>query len=48
MALPVLLGVLLWRIGNRPHALVSRLLVVAVLAYGVVFVTHAQWILRGR
>ncbi|WP_338077756.1 DUF5658 family protein [Acididesulfobacillus acetoxydans] len=48
LALPVLLGVLLWRIGNRPHALVSRLVVIGVLAYGVVLVTHAQWILRGR
>ncbi|CAA7600303.1 Hypothetical protein DEACI_0955 [Acididesulfobacillus acetoxydans] len=48
LALPVLLGVLLCRIGNRPHALVSRLLVVAVPAYDVVLVTHAQWILRGR
>ncbi|KLU59681.1 hypothetical protein CEB3_c38130 [Peptococcaceae bacterium CEB3] len=47
VSLPVILGFLLWRARNRPHKWVVRLLIVAVLAYAVIIIAHAHWIVLG-
>ncbi|KLU62966.1 hypothetical protein CEB3_c06280 [Peptococcaceae bacterium CEB3] len=45
VSLPVILGFLLWRARNRPHKWVIRLLLTAVLAYALVIIAHAHWII---